>query len=77
MFPFRNEEAIVYSRTGSSYLWFYFSIEFLICAVFSSFFSILGFIKTLLPKPPRNLANDVVLVCQKETNLIILLIYSL
>ncbi|KYN45161.1 Short-chain dehydrogenase/reductase family 16C member 6 [Trachymyrmex septentrionalis] len=51
------------SRTGFSInVLFYLSSEFIIGAVISSFLVILNVIKSLLPKPPRDLSGDVVLI---------------
>lgn len=61
MLPIKDEAN---SRTDSSInIWLFLSVEFLIGAIISGFLSILNTVKSLLPKPPRNLAGDVVLVC--------------
>lgn len=58
-----DESVITNSRTGFSINFlFYLSVEFLIGAVISSILTILDIIKSLLPKPPRDLSGDVVLV---------------
>lgn len=63
MLPIRDEARIANSRTDSSInIWLYLSIEFLIGAVISGFSTILHVVKSLLPKPPRDLTGDVVLV---------------
>lgn len=63
MLSIRDEAIIANSRTDSSTnIWFYLSVEFLIGAVISGFLSILNVVKLLLPKPPRDLTGDVVLV---------------
>lgn len=63
MLSIRDEAITANSKTGSSInIWLYLSIEFLIGAVISGFLSILNAVKSLLPKPPRDLTGDVVLV---------------
>lgn len=63
MLPIREETIITNSRTVSSTnIWLYLSIEFLVGAVISGFLTILNAVKSLLPKPPRDLTGDVVLV---------------
>lgn len=58
-----DESVITNSRTGFSINFlFYLSVEFLIGAVISSILTILDIIKSLLPKPPRDLSGDVVLI---------------
>ncbi|KAK2587658.1 hypothetical protein KPH14_003777 [Odynerus spinipes] len=71
MVPLRDKEAIVDTKIGtsSSALWFYLSIEFLIGIAISSFITILDIIKSLLPKPPRDLTGDVVLVAGAASTL--------
>lgn len=59
----RDKVVIANSRTEPSVnLWFYLSVEFLIGAVISGVLALLGVIKSLLPKPPRDLTGNVVLV---------------
>jgi len=63
MLRVRDESIVTNLRTGFSVNFlFYLSFEFLIGAVISGFLIILNVIKSLLPKPPRNLSGDVVLV---------------
>lgn len=63
MLPIKDEGIIANSRIDSSInIWLYLSIEFLIGAIISGFLSTLNAIKSLLPKPPRSLAGDVVLI---------------
>ncbi|XP_050455938.1 estradiol 17-beta-dehydrogenase 11-like isoform X4 [Cataglyphis hispanica] len=70
MLSIRDEAIIVNSRTDSSInIWFYLSIEFLIGAVISGFLSILNVVKLLLPKPPRDLTGDVVLIIGASSTL--------
>ncbi|XP_012219803.1 short-chain dehydrogenase/reductase family 16C member 6-like [Linepithema humile] len=69
MLPFRDEAVIVSSRTGSSNLWFYLSIEFIIGAIISGFLIILGLVKSFLPKRPRDLTGDVVLIAGASSTL--------
>jgi len=64
MLRVRDESIVTNLRTGFSIKFlFYLSFEFLIGAVISGFLIILNVIKSLLPKPPRDLSGDVVLVC--------------
>ncbi|XP_043678131.1 retinol dehydrogenase 10-B-like isoform X1 [Vespula pensylvanica] len=60
-----NEEILI-DKTNigppSAKLFLYLSIEFLIAIAISCFISILGLIKSLLPKPPRDLNGNVVLI---------------
>ncbi|XP_070169859.1 retinol dehydrogenase 10-A isoform X3 [Polyergus mexicanus] len=70
MLSIRDEAITANSRTDSSInIWLYFSIEFLIGAVISGFLSILSAVKSLLPKPPRDLTGDVVLVAGASSTL--------
>ncbi|XP_011632814.1 estradiol 17-beta-dehydrogenase 11-like [Pogonomyrmex barbatus] len=63
MLRVRDEAVVTDSRTGFSInFWFYLSIEFLIGAVISGFLTLLDVIKSFLPKPPRDLTGDVVLI---------------
>lgn len=63
MLPIRDEVAITNSRIGSSInFWFYLSIEFLIGAIISGILTLLDIIKSFLPKPPRDLTGNVILV---------------
>ncbi|XP_011872828.1 PREDICTED: estradiol 17-beta-dehydrogenase 11-like [Vollenhovia emeryi] len=58
-----DESVIATSRTGFSINFlFYLCAEFLIGAVISNILAILDIIKSLLPKPPRDLSGDVVLI---------------
>ncbi|KAM0731506.1 Estradiol 17-beta-dehydrogenase 11 [Formica fusca] len=70
MLSIRDEAITANSRTGSSInIWLYLSMEFLIGAVISGFLSILNAVKSLLPKPPRDLTGDVVLVAGASSTL--------
>ncbi|EFN75605.1 Retinol dehydrogenase 10-A [Harpegnathos saltator] len=50
-------------------LWFFLSAEFLIGAVISAILVLLSVIKSLLPKPPRDLTGDVVLIVGASSTL--------
>ncbi|XP_035737954.1 short-chain dehydrogenase/reductase family 16C member 6-like [Vespa mandarinia] len=50
-------------------LLFYLSIEFLIAIAISCFISILNLIKSVLPKPPRDLTGNVVLIVGAASSL--------
>jgi len=64
MLRVRDESMVTNLRIGFSINFlFYLSFEFLIGVVISGFLIILNVIKSLLPKPPRDLSGDVVLVC--------------
>lgn len=54
-------------NSPSSVTWFYLSFEFLLGLGISGFLLFLSVVKRLLPKPPRDLTGDVVLVCTKYT----------
>ncbi|XP_053996602.1 estradiol 17-beta-dehydrogenase 11-like [Hylaeus anthracinus] len=71
MFVSRDEAMTVNSRTGcpSSTVWLYLTVEFLIGMFLSGILAILGVVKTLLPKPPRDLAGDIVLVAGAASSL--------
>ncbi|CAL1681845.1 unnamed protein product [Lasius platythorax] len=70
MLPIREETIITNSRTVSSTnIWLYLSIEFLVGAVISGFLTILNAVKSLLPKPPRDLTGDVVLIAGVSSTL--------
>ncbi|XP_011171009.1 estradiol 17-beta-dehydrogenase 11 [Solenopsis invicta] len=63
MLRVRDDSLIKNSTTGFSLnLLLYLSAEFLIGAVIASFLAILNVIKSFLPKPPRDLTGDVVLI---------------
>ncbi|XP_018059250.1 PREDICTED: epidermal retinol dehydrogenase 2-like [Atta colombica] len=63
MLRVKDESVTTNSRRGFSINFlFYLSFEFVIGAIISSFLVILNVIKSLLPKPPRNLSGDVVLI---------------
>lgn len=63
MLRVKDEAVTTNPRAGFSInFWFYLSAEFLIGAVISGFLAILNVIKSQLPKPPRDLSGDVVLV---------------
>lgn len=57
------------SRTNASNLWIYLSIEFLIAAAISGFLAILNVIKSILPRPPRDLTGNVVLIAGASSTL--------
>ncbi|XP_012531650.1 estradiol 17-beta-dehydrogenase 11 [Monomorium pharaonis] len=70
MLRVRDESTITNSRTGFSInVLFYLSAEFLIGAIISGFLTILNIIKSLLPKPPRDLTGDVVLIAGVSSTL--------
>jgi len=63
MLRITDQSVITNSRTGFSINFlFYLSVEFLIGVVISCTLAILDAIKSLLPKPPRDLSGDVVLI---------------
>lgn len=65
-----RDDATVNSRANpSSTVWLFLTFEFLIGALLSGFLTILGLIKSLLPKPPRDLNGDVVLVAGASSSL--------
>lgn len=60
-----KDDAVVVNsqlRHSVSTLWFFLTFEFLISTFLSIFLAILTFIKSLLPKPPRDLTGDIILV---------------
>lgn len=59
-----KEEVFTNSRMGSpsSIAWLYLLAEFFIGVLLSTTLFFLGIIKSLLPKPPRDLTGDIVLV---------------
>ncbi|KAL7299284.1 hypothetical protein TKK_0007867 [Trichogramma kaykai] len=60
-----REESILSSeiiKSSSTVTWFFLSFEFLLGLGISACLLLLTFVKTLLPKPPRDLTGDVVLV---------------
>ncbi|XP_031841232.1 estradiol 17-beta-dehydrogenase 11 [Nomia melanderi] len=64
MFVTIDEASVTNSRLGSpsSVVWLFLIVEFLIGALLSGFLGILEIVKSLLPKPPRDMTGDVVLV---------------
>lgn len=70
MLRVKDESVNANSRTGFSINFlFYLSFEFLIGTVISGFLVILDVIKSLLPKPPRDLSGDVVLIAGVSSTL--------
>ncbi|XP_012274464.1 short-chain dehydrogenase/reductase family 16C member 6-like [Orussus abietinus] len=71
MLPVRDEQLISSSKSVAlpSVAWFYLSAEFLIGAALSGILALLAIIRTALPKPPRELSGDVVLVTGAATPL--------
>ncbi|XP_078037100.1 short-chain dehydrogenase/reductase family 16C member 6 [Augochlora pura] len=71
MFVENCEVPVTNSRFGSpsSTVWLILAIEFLIGGLVSGLLAILKFVKSLLPKPPRDLTGDVVLVAGAATTL--------
>ncbi|XP_014211283.1 retinol dehydrogenase 10-like [Copidosoma floridanum] len=65
-----REEAVSSGPTGpSSVTWFYLSFEFLLGLAVSGFLVLLAAVKSALPKPPRDLTGDVVLVTGATSSL--------
>ncbi|XP_011067271.1 PREDICTED: short-chain dehydrogenase/reductase family 16C member 6-like [Acromyrmex echinatior] len=65
-----KDESVTNSRTGFSINFlFYLSFEFIIGTIISSFLIILNVIKSVLPKPPRDLSGDVVLIAGVSSTL--------
>lgn len=61
-----RDESVISGPTissPSSAAWFYLSVEFLVGLGISGFLLFLSLVKSVLPKPPRDLTGDVVLVC--------------
>lgn len=76
MILFKNKRTN--SETGfsiTSWLYLSFCFEYVIGFVIISFSVILNIIKLLLPKPPRNLTGNVVLVCIANINFNMYTIY--
>lgn len=71
MFCTRDEIMVTCSRTGcpSSTLWLFLTFEFLIGIFLSVFMGVLMLIKSLLPKPPRDLTGDIVLIAGASSSL--------
>ncbi|XP_072764038.1 short-chain dehydrogenase/reductase family 16C member 6 [Anoplolepis gracilipes] len=69
MLPIRDEAIITKRSDSSTNIWLYLSAEFLIGAAISGFLSILSAVKSLLPKPPRDLTGDVVLIAGVSSTL--------
>ncbi|EZA54299.1 hypothetical protein DMN91_006502 [Ooceraea biroi] len=65
-----QDVTIASTRTNSTNnLWLYLSIEFLIAAAISGFLAVLNVIKSFLPKPPRDLTGNVVLIAGASSTL--------
>ncbi|XP_076656670.1 estradiol 17-beta-dehydrogenase 11 isoform X2 [Halictus rubicundus] len=64
MFAVNDTIPITNWRFGfpSSTVWLLLVVEFLIGALISGFLAILNLVKSLMPKPPRDLTGDVVLI---------------
>ncbi|XP_043261579.1 estradiol 17-beta-dehydrogenase 11-like [Colletes gigas] len=71
MFVLKEETLARNSRTGcpSSTLWLYLTVEFLIGTFLSGILAILAIVKALLPKPPRDLTGDVVVIAGTASSL--------
>ncbi|XP_076763305.1 retinol dehydrogenase 10-A isoform X2 [Xylocopa sonorina] len=71
MLPVRSETLVGPSRMvcPSSTVWFLLTMEFVIGMFLSAFLAVLAIIKSLLPKPPRDLTGDVVLVAGASSSL--------
>ncbi|XP_029041505.2 short-chain dehydrogenase/reductase family 16C member 6-like isoform X1 [Osmia bicornis bicornis] len=71
MISSRDEALIVNPRMiyPSSNFWLFFTVEFLIGALLSAFLAVLVLLKSLLPKPPRDLTGDVVVVAGASSSL--------
>ncbi|KAG6801349.1 retinol dehydrogenase 10-A isoform X2 [Apis mellifera caucasica] len=67
-----KDDAVVVNsqlRHSVSTLWFFLTFEFLISTFLSIFLAILTFIKSLLPKPPRDLTGDIILIAGVSSSL--------
>ncbi|XP_051155727.1 estradiol 17-beta-dehydrogenase 11-like isoform X3 [Leptopilina boulardi] len=64
MISMREESLISNSRIGgpTSATWWYLSAEFIIALSISGLLTILGIIKTFLPKPPKDLTGEIVVI---------------
>ncbi|XP_066601286.1 short-chain dehydrogenase/reductase family 16C member 6-like [Prorops nasuta] len=71
MVPIREESENCKSHVDgtSSNVWFYLTIEFFIGIAISGFLFLLTVVKSSLPKPPRDLTGDVVLVAGASSSL--------
>ncbi|XP_012348439.1 retinol dehydrogenase 10 isoform X2 [Apis florea] len=71
MSSIKDDTIIVNSqlRHSVSTLWFFLTFEFLISTFLSIFLAILTFIKSLLPKPPRDLTGDIILIVGVSSSL--------
>ncbi|OAD56022.1 Retinol dehydrogenase 10, partial [Eufriesea mexicana] len=71
MLPIRDETVIVNPRMvyPSSTVWLFLTIEFFVSTFLSAFLTALTVIKSLLPKPPRDLTGDVVLIAGASSSL--------
>ncbi|XP_032670329.1 retinol dehydrogenase 10-B-like [Odontomachus brunneus] len=70
LLPITKETTIATSSMApSTNLWFFLSVEFLIGTVISTILAVLSVIKSFLPKPPRDLTGDVVLIAGASSTL--------
>ncbi|CAK9824072.1 Short-chain dehydrogenase/reductase family 16C member 6 [Anthophora retusa] len=71
MFPVRDETVVTNSRVAcpSSTVWLFLTVEYVIGTCLSGFLAVLAIVKSLLPKPPRDLTGDVVLVAGASSSL--------
>ncbi|XP_011495788.1 PREDICTED: epidermal retinol dehydrogenase 2-like [Ceratosolen solmsi marchali] len=71
MLSIRTESVISWSRSSNpSFLgWVYLNIEILLGLGLSGFLVFLGIVKSFLPKPPRDLTGNIVLVTGATTSL--------
>lgn len=70
MLPLKNEARFSYSGVnGSSNTWLFLTAEFWFGGILSAFLTILAVIKSLLPKPPRDLTGEVVVVTGAASSL--------
>ncbi|KAG7199671.1 hypothetical protein KM043_014261 [Ampulex compressa] len=67
-----SEDTLITNWRGtlsSKTIWLYLSVEFLIGGIIFAFIATLSIIKSLLPKPPRDLTGDIVLVAGVSSSL--------
>lgn len=67
MISLREESLVTNSRIGgpTSATWWYLSAEFIIGLSISGLLTILGIIKSFLPKPPKDLTGEIVVVLKQ------------
>ncbi|XP_015588068.1 short-chain dehydrogenase/reductase family 16C member 6 isoform X2 [Cephus cinctus] len=69
MIPLKEESLMFYSKNDNftTIAWLYLYTQFIVGAVISGFLAFLAVLKSILPKPPRDLTGDIALITGATT----------